>query len=504
MRRFGDWSSFRSKKGKEMSCLNGTISLLASAMTVAALTLTSALVVGDVAAAEPPIALHPDNPHYLLWRGKPTVLVTSGEHYGAVLNLDFDYLRYLDELKACGLNQTRTFSGVYCEHEKSFKITGNPLAPAPGRLICPFARSDQPGYARGGNKFDLTKWDDAYFRRLKDFVAQAGKRGVVVELVLFCPFYEDSLWEISPMNARNNVNGIGTMPRTEVYTLKHPQMVAIHEAVTRKIVSELRDFDNLYYEVCNEPYFGGVTQQWQDRIIATIVETEKDFPHKHLIAQNIANGTKKIVDPNPAISIFNFHYATPPRAVEENYHLNKVIADDETGFRGSADVTYRSEGWEFLIAGGAIYSNLDYSFTPEKPDGSAVPKAPGGGGRTLRRQLKILKDFVESFQFIRMRPANDLLKGPLPGKARARVLAEPGKQYALYILGDGVTSLQLEMPAGRYHAQWVNTKTGAIDREESFPHSGGLRTLTVPTYSEDVALRILAQSDRMGSTAPRP
>jgi hypothetical protein len=28
-----------------------------------------------------PLALHPENPRYL-FRGKPTVLVTSGEHYG--------------------------------------------------------------------------------------------------------------------------------------------------------------------------------------------------------------------------------------------------------------------------------------------------------------------------------------------------------------------------------------------------------------------------------------
>jgi len=36
-----------------------------------------------------PIRLHPDNPHCFLWRGKPTVLITSGEHYGAVM--DFGY-----------------------------------------------------------------------------------------------------------------------------------------------------------------------------------------------------------------------------------------------------------------------------------------------------------------------------------------------------------------------------------------------------------------------------
>ena len=79
------------------------------------------------------LALHPDNPHYFLWRGEPTVLVTSGEHYGAVMNLDFDYIRYLDELKACGLNLTRSFSGTYREVAGSFRITGNTLAPAADR-----------------------------------------------------------------------------------------------------------------------------------------------------------------------------------------------------------------------------------------------------------------------------------------------------------------------------------------------------------------------------------
>ena len=57
-------------------------------------------------AAEPPIALHPENPHYFLWHGEPTLLITSGEHYGAVMNLDFDYVRYFDELQRNKLNHT--------------------------------------------------------------------------------------------------------------------------------------------------------------------------------------------------------------------------------------------------------------------------------------------------------------------------------------------------------------------------------------------------------------
>src|SRR5881394_944779 len=99
------------------------------------------------------LRLHPGNPHYFLFRGKPTVLITSGEHYGAVLNLDFDYTRYLDELQAHGLNHTRTWAGTYREIPGSFKITDNTLAPAPNRYLCPWARGSSPGYFDGGNQF---------------------------------------------------------------------------------------------------------------------------------------------------------------------------------------------------------------------------------------------------------------------------------------------------------------------------------------------------------------
>src|SRR3954451_397261 len=76
-----------------------------------------------------PLALHPDNPHYFLFRDRPTILVGSTEHYGAVMNLDFDYAPYLDELARHGLNQTRTFSGTYREVPGSFGITDNTLSP---------------------------------------------------------------------------------------------------------------------------------------------------------------------------------------------------------------------------------------------------------------------------------------------------------------------------------------------------------------------------------------
>jgi hypothetical protein len=452
-------------------------------------------------AADKPLAPHPDNPRYFLFRGKPAVLVTSGEHYGAVLNRDFDYVPYLDELRARKFNLTRTFSGVYREIPGSFNIVDNTLAPAPSRYLCPWARSQTPGAGDGGNKFDLSKWDADYFARLKDFLTQAGKRGIVVELSLFCTVYDDKLWKVNPMNVANNVQGAGKVGRLEVYTLKDKALTAAQEALVRKLAAELKDFDNLYYEVCNEPYFGGVTAAWNDHMVAVLHEAEKSLPAPHLIAQNISNGSTKIAQPNPHVSLFNFHYSTPPDSVRMNAQLNKAIGDDETGFRGTDDLPYRAEGWDFLLAGGAVYSNLDYSFSCKHPGGTAkVTTSPGGGGPALRKQLQILKEFMDGLDFVSMRPDNGVLKGgritaalagnPPEAKATARALVAPGRTYAMYVRGGTQATLDVEMPAGKYRAEWLNTKTGEMDKREDFEHKGGTKSLVSPAYREDIALRV--------------
>lgn len=383
-----------------------------------------------------PLALHPDNPRYFIYQGKPLAVITSAEHYGAVVNLEFDYRKYLDTLAADGMNNTRTFSGAYVEPMGAFNIARNTLAPAEGKFIAPWARSGTPGYANGGNKFNLQKWDTNYFARLRDFVGHAQKRGVIVEMVLFCPFYEDAQWKLSPMNAANNINGVGNMARTNVYTLdKSGGLLAIQEAMVRKIVAELNEFDNLYYEICNEPYFGGVTLAWQHRIAEVIADAEKDLPKKHLISRNVANGSAKVDQPHPAISIYNFHYANPPTAVELNYDLMKVIGDNETGFRGTNNLPYRTEAWAFMIAGGGLYNNLDYSFVAGHEDGTYRYPAtqPGGGNAQFRAELRLLRDFLYSFDFIGMKPEHRTIRGGLPLGARGYVLAKSGEAYAIYV-----------------------------------------------------------------------
>jgi hypothetical protein len=407
----------------------------------------------NAAAANDVLQLHPENPHYFLWRGKPTILITSGEHYGAVLNLDFDYVKYLEALAKDKLNLTRTFTGgAYVEPEGAFNIARNTLAPAAGRYIAPWARSDQPGYAGGGNKFDLSRWDDAYFQRLLDFVRQASERGIVVEMNLFCPMYEETQWQLSPLNAVNNINGMGNVGRDDLYTLdKHAGLLEVEERMTRKIVEELKDFDNVYYEVMNEPYARGVSREWQHHVAEVIVDAQQNHTNRKLISLNIANQSAQVRDPHPAVSIFNFHYAAPPDTVEMNFQLNKVIGDNETGFRGTSDTPYRTEAWDFLIAGGGLYNNLDYSFAAGHEDGTFQypPTQPGGGNSGFRTQMRLLAEFMNGFDFIKMRPDNSIIKSGLPPSGTARALVHPGQAYAIYLRRDATQ--------GPFSVRWTGT-----------------------------------------------
>ena len=445
------------------------------------------------------LSLHPENPHYFLFRGKPTVLITSGEHYGAVQNLEFDYRRYLDALAAEGLNHTRLFVGVYRELPDEWWPM-NSLGPEPGQYVCPFGRSEVPGARDGGNKFDLDTWDEVFFGRLRDFCGLAGERGIVIEITLFCPYYvavkDEQHWDLSPWHADNNINDLGRIPATEVLTLKYPRLLRYQEAMVSRIVRALNNYDNLYYEVCNEPYWEKVPLEWEHHIADLIVREEGLLPLQHLVSRNVANGSQEVMEPLGAFSIFNFHYPRPrPECVTVNYHLNKVIGCNETGFDGPRDEPYRIQAWQFMLAGGGLFNHLDVSFHAGDEAGSQVPSATDkfGGGPALRKQIRILKDFMESFNFVRMIPANQVIED-CAGAAAVYVLAEEGRQYGMYILceeGRTCRSVTLRVPRGRYAVQFVDVFEGVTGKGQTVAAIDGRLTVELPASDRDIGIRIL-------------
>ncbi len=443
------------------------------------------------AAMAQPIALHPENPHYFLYRGKPTVLVTSGEHYGAVLNARFDYKLYLGTLNRAGLNHTRIFTGLYREVPGSFNITANTLAPETPDFLTPFLR-------RGDGLYDLSQWNPDYWTRLKAFLAEAQRLNIIVEICLTTTHYNETHWQLTPWYEKNNVNGVGAgLTHTDPWTLKDAKLTGYLDRFLQKMAAEVKDFDNIYFEICNEPYFGGPTAEWQRHVSKVMREADGG---RHLISQNIANHEQLIVQPDPNVSIFNFHYARPPRAVGQNYSLNRPVGMNETGFDGSDDAIYRIQAWDFLLAGGALYNNLDYSFQVGKEDGSGLYPAstPGGGSASLRRQLGFLRGFLDRSALVKMSPQPAVASG-------ARCLGQEGELYLCYgHYGElrnshrprytvettkKTVEWRIQVPPGQYQAEWWDPKSGQSLGKGTFTMDWGM-SLKTPEHSEDIALEL--------------
>ncbi len=476
-------------------------------------------VVGSFAAEEPdsPIAVDPQNGHYYIFRGKPTVLITSAEHYGAVVNKAFDYVAYLDALQSYGLNYTRIYPGFLFEPIGKFG-PGNTLGVKPADLVLPWARSNASGYALCGNKFDLDRWNSAYFARLKDFIAKAGERGVVVEICFFNAQYSDT-WPISPLYYENNIQGVGKCPYQDAQTLRHPDLVQRESDYVRKITQEVNPYDNVILEICDEaPDIGNPPTpmaeagQWVGHMVQVVKNTESSLPKKHLIAQQMEGPLGGAFDfaANPDVSIVVTQYVWEAgfqmggmKGLDYEYWRNKPIEFNETAYypfwyKGDKVGDSRVEAWEFMVGGGASFNQLNGVFTVADPAG----KTPDN--TQVLTALKSLKGFIHSFDFLKMHAGIRFVLDGIPLGTYCRGMSEEGKQYALYhhhstggsssmytvTPGHYTEDLVLDLPAGTYKVDWVEPASGMVLRTETINHSGGKRTLTTPEHTVDIALRI--------------
>src|SRR5689334_12867886 len=168
-----------------------------------------AVLLCPVANAANAITIHPENPKYFLFRGKPIALITASEHYGSVINRPFDFEKYLDDAAAHKITLTRTF--LLFRELQSARNPSSPCKPESPDYIAPFARTG-PGKAMDGEPiYDLDQWNPEYFDRLHRFLDAASKRGIVVELTILSNTYADNIWALNPFRAKNNKQGVGNV-----------------------------------------------------------------------------------------------------------------------------------------------------------------------------------------------------------------------------------------------------------------------------------------------------
>src|SRR5580658_4224510 len=483
------------------------------------------------------VRIHPENPKYFLFRGKPLVLVTASEHYGSVINRPFDFEKYLDDAAAHKMTLTRTF--LLFRELQSARNPSSPCKPESPDYIAPFPRTG-PGKAMDGEPiYDLDQWNPEYFDRLHRFLEAASKRGIIVELAVFSNTYGDNIWALNPFRAKNNKQGVGNLEWPEYLSLKDKELVRRQAEYARKIIRETSQYDNVYYEICNEP--GGAVpghispaevDAWQEEMAAAMRDEMSKLNRPHLIAgqeafayspqfrfpldKTFAGSLVEIVNVHPlpntvlggrAYQLGNFmskelmlsEVADFCRAAR-NQRKPAVLDEDNTAsiYRDPMGWTiHRKRAWTALL-NSAHYDYIDFSITVGSEAGTPASR------RDIRSWMQHLSEFMASLDFLHSKPAPDWITVK-PDHLVASALSIGGRDYAAYLAderevtdssaGHPITGqVGFTLPAGKFSVRLYSPVTGQYS--PGIIIEGGKNvTLDVGPFQDDIAIRATRVDD---------
>jgi hypothetical protein len=138
----------------------------------------------------------------------------------------------------------------------------------------------------GRQRWDLTRFNEEYFRRLFAMLWAAREHIIYVQLTLFdgAGLRFNERWSLNPWNAANNINevvenNVSGMPMFYDRTLeakdsnKNPTTLgAIQDGLIKRVLQTALEFGNVVFEIMNEPTSGSpeVRARWADQIVGTI------------------------------------------------------------------------------------------------------------------------------------------------------------------------------------------------------------------------------------------
>lgn len=279
-----------------------------------------------------PLQVWASNPRYFADReGKP-VFLTGSHTWNSLQDYTyaqkpapppFDFEAYLAFLQERHMNFFRLFLWESPVNRSALSSTTcyRPVA---------YLRTG-PGVAADGlAKFDLSRFDEAFFNRMRDRVAAAGRAGIYVSVMLFQGFSITGKgndggdpWSAHPFNPQNNVNGIDGGAGNGDHTLGNPSVTSFQEAYVRRVVDAVNGFDNVLFEITNEDTGSAEDTAWQYHMIKFVKDYERTKPKRHPVGMTVQwpNGSDKVLLDSPA------DWISPGDKLPTN-NGRKVIIDD--------------------------------------------------------------------------------------------------------------------------------------------------------------------------------
>ena len=377
----------------------------------------------------------------------------------------FRYADHLDQLAAQGHNFIRLWRIELTKwHECGDDVV---VAPQPWRRT-------GPGLALDGlPKFDLTRLDPAYFRRLQTRVAAAKRRGFYVSVMLFEGWsaqFEKQPWRSHghPFLRENNVNGLdpdknrdGTLQ--EVYTLASPRIRKLQEAYVRKVIDTVGRNDNVLYEIANES--GAFSIPWQYRMIDYVRRYERARGlRRHPVGMTYVHG-----DPGVALARSSADFVAPSD--------HRFVTDPP------AARARQVEFWDTDHQCGASCNDAGFpwraftrGYNPIYMDElTAEPKA-----EAIRRAMGVTRRYARRIDLVHMAPRGDLC-------STRYCLVRPGREYLLYQPKSGQFSVDLSAaPGARFSLEWADPFKGRVSNGADLA-GGAVRTVAPPFAGPAVA-----------------
>ncbi len=428
--------------------------------------------------AKGPLRLHPRNPRYFT-DGSGKVVYLTGSHTwtnfqdGDERKTPFNFNAYLDFLVQHNHNFIRLWS---------WQSTGAWIFPAISPH--PWERTG-PGLARDGKpKFNLHRFNQAYFDRLRSRVLAAQQRGIYVSVMFFVGGNVDvpDEWERHPFHRDNNVNGIdgdvdGDGKGSETMTMSdHPRVNAVRKlqlAYVRKVIDTLNDLDNVLFEIVNE----GGSREWDWFLVNFIHEYEKSKPKQHpvgLTGHGRESNEEMLASPADWFSPGAREWPdlrTDPRPVEARWRKVSILDTDHLWGEGG---DYRWVWKSFLRGHNPIYMDRIAALTGDNR--GDIP-----GAEEVRKAMGHTRTMAERINLAEMEPHPELV-------STTYCLAQPGKDYLVYLPDGGEVTVNLSAALGTMKVEWTHPVTGKLVMGGT-TQGGAERKFTSP-FSGDAVLRI--------------
>lgn len=336
-------------------------------------------------------------------------------------------------------------------------------------------------------KYDLGKFNQEYFDRLKSRVSAAQKRGIYVAVVFFG--HSGNLNRQIFFKKENNINGIDGDPNADGYaietrTLQIPAVTALQEAYVKKVIETVNDFDNVMYEIACES--GPETTEWQYHLIRLVKQLEAKMPKQHLVGMSSDGGYVKGDDterlfksdadwicPGWNTDTSCIYMTDPPAATGEKIIM--VDTDHLWGIGGD----YRWV-WKSFLRG----LQPNYMDPYVEYDSSATWGSTQGQFDSARRAMGLTLRVANQLDLVSMVPHNEL-------STTAYCLANPGSAYLVYLPGDDTVTVDLSSAVGKLKVQWLKPADGTILKGKKI--TGGRKSELIAPFSGDAVLYITKQ-----------